>query len=626
MDDRKASDLIEELRKGRDQSKSVTEELTDINSFLKQQTAYLRLNTRASEVLGISLKTSQTSMKSLSAGFGAIDNELQQLKQNFSDLFTTNVAQVAGNKFASAAMKELGGDLKALVPVTTANTVRLALFQAGLERNSESLSLFLARSEILGENLEQVTFNLRGLKNNLGLNDKTQVMLIDAVSTAAGTYKTSSESVLRGLLSLSNVLAVTNTRVNPETARLITLVQGMVDRVAPDALQTALEPLLTRGPESIRLAGALGVGAELQRLQAGVGSQAEQVENLQKILKAFVSFRDQFVSGDVQSNILTSDLIEKVTLLNLNQIETLRIAEQSIQQNKNNIEKIASINDAQLSVEKLMKHLFDGFSVLKNGIFLYLERLVDKWGPEALSKLGLIAAAVGVVVAGLAAVSLALAPIALLVGPLLTIAAGLLAMATSVVTLAFQNPGLIALGSLVSAFTPAGGIQSLMSQLWQQITGFMTTYMSISKAQIDKFVADATTYITSILPPGLVSGDWFKMIRDTVTDLEKSIVDALAPIAQDTDVLANDVRQQKFSDLENEARRYSMSHAKILSEIIKKSNRDLSVDMTAENARYEMVKQNLYLRTIAEQLERQSDLMMDTKFRWNNAKSGDGSK
>ena len=69
-----------------------------------------------------------------------------------------------------------------------------------------------------------------------------------------------------------------------------------------------------------------------------------------------------------------------------------------------------------------------------------------------------------------------------------------------------------------------------------------------------------------------------------------------------------------------------MSHAQILSEIIKKSNRDLSSDMTAENTRYELVKQNLYLRTIAEQLERQSDLMMDTKFRWNTAKSGDGSR
>ena len=642
MDDRKASELIDELRKSKDGVKDNTEQLTDLTSLLKQQNAYLRLNTRATEVLGINLGLTQTNLKTITAGFRVLKNEFSNITDSIKNIYNATVVPAVirnnqamtaqrqqnleilkriGTDILNASLNELNGSVKDLIPVSTGNIVRLALFQAGLERNSESLGRFLARSELLGENLEEVTFNIRNLTNSVGLNSVGQNVLIDAVSLAAGTYKTSTESVLKGLTKLSKVMAVVNARVNPETTKLLGLLQGMVDRIAPESIATALGPLLTQGAESLRVAGTLGVAPEMQRIQAGTGPMSQQIQDVQRIMRAFVGLRDQFATQDVESNILLAEVIEKLTNLDLEQIESLRIAERAIQENKYNQQQLASLNDAQLSVSKILAHMFDAFQIIKDQALLFLGKLSDKFGPETLAKIGVVAAGVGVLSVLLAGMTVIFGGVLLLLSPLAIILSAILSATVAIATFMFSGGsfgGMILKGvyAIIEIFTGGAITKTLFGWMFGVVTGPITNAVQGLGSQIK-----------GMLPPYLTSGQIFDDLLDGIDNMSDLFIKPTGPTSktsEHTGDLAELARQEEARREKDSIGAYASKHAKILGELIRMSTRqDVSDDMLALTAQASRVELNMKVGNLIDEMILQNNLIRSGNS-GNPFSSGDG--
>jgi len=639
MDNNIARQLIDELKKANEHLEDLTRKtMTETEKLLKRQTEFLRLNINASELLGMDIGATTASLGTVKAATETLVKETINSYNNYGQNTSLLVeAQRVASEIFKTSVGNLTGPVEDLVPVVTANSTKMAIFQAGLEKNSKGIGKFIARSELLGEDIEQMSFQLRGLTQSVGLSNFGQTNLAVAIANSAKTYNTSTSKLLESMTRLASVMAVANTKVNPETAKLFAQIQGMTDRLAPDALETALGPLMNMGAESIRIAGTVGVADEMRKLQQGQAS----VEDIQRVLRAFVDLRETFVTGSYEGDVIGAEIVSKLTTLDVSQIEMLGIAEEAIEQNKNQIQKIASLGDAQKSLQTVLAHMSDIGEALQNKALVYLERIVNFVGAETLAKLSVIAIALG----GLLILFTVIAGVVSLLVPLFGLIVGVMKFLFTKVLIALLPLGLMAyvlyiiysgISGLLRAIPVIGDF--LADAFEAAVMGAITTVKDMivwAFGQLGQLIWSSIQWlgnwilnaITSIMPAwmvntvNLVGG----VVKDVTDILDKLPTKPEVETEKNTRVLADVSKKEEFRRDRDRISKYAAEHASILASIIRSSTRqDLGDDMLAVNAYAEQVKQNAKLEALVDGIYSQNELIRLKNLRWGSNSSGDG--
>lgn len=644
---RKASEATARLTKIQEKAATVTGALQEA---IEMQTKLSEFNLKATELLGMNLGGVTNTIDGLT-GFSKVFDEYMMTStatteqflgatltmgrtvNDFSENLPKNINEFAeltghhidrlGNNLIITSEKFLGGAsqqaaaTRDLIPVATATAAKFALFEAGLEKNSAGLGRFLVRAELLGQDIGGMSRNVRSLTNSLSLTARQQAFFAQSVEDSAKTYKASSESVLEAMTRAAETISIANFQGNAQTNKLFTQIQAMTDRIAPEALTTALAPLFTQGVESLAVAGRLGVRDQLQRIQQGTGT----VEDFQQIAQAFSDFRDQFMTGQsYEGDVIGAQIVSQLSTLTTEQINMLEAANQAIEQSKANNEEVATLNDATVNLSTIMKHMDDAITMLRDKALIFLQELTDKYGADTIAKLGLIAAAVGIVVTVLGVIGAVIGGVMLVLGPIFGAIAAAFSLIVSIVTTI--GPILATLTALIGptlgvlegigrffGFSVFGTLWDGMKSLFMGLLGKIGDFFIWLYNQIP-FVSEIEALATGMFAPDAPPNP-----------AEKETADS-------TRILADEVESRQNEKLLERAATFSSQHASLLDQLIKISNRqDVQDDMMAENAQRERIKLNMLVGNLVTEMTLQNDMLgssrMNSYFRLMNA--GDGS-
>lgn len=651
--------LIDELKKASETTARLTkvqEKAAKVSGALQEavemQTKLSEFNLKATELLGMNLGGVTNTIDGLT-GFSKVFDEYMMTStanteqfltasltmgrtvNDFSENLPKNINEFAeltghhidrlGNNLIVTSEKFLGGAsqqaaaTRDLIPVATATATKFALFESGLERNSAGLGRFLVRADLLGQDIGSMSRNVRSLTNNLSLSARQQAFFAQAVEDSAKTYKASSESVLEAMTRASETISIANFQGNAQTNKLFAQIQSMTDRIAPEALTTALAPLFTQGVESLAVAGRLGVRDQLQRIQQGTGS----VEDFQQIAQAFSDFRDEFMTGQsYESDVIGAQIVSQLSTLSAEQINMLEVANQAIEESKTNNEQIASLNDATTNLSTILKHMDDAVTMLRDKALVFLQELTDKYGAATIAKLGLIAAAVGIVVTVLGVIGVVIAALSSVITPIVVGIGAVLGVIGSLVG---------AIASVFAAFPIITSVLGGLSFLLDWILGFFGGGLFPSIWDGIKWVFGQ---VIDVMKEALI---WLYNQIPFIDDIEAMATGVFTPdappnpaekeTADHTRILADEVESRQNEKLLERAATFSSQHASLLNQLIKISGRqDIQDDMTAENAQRERIKLNMLVGNLVTEMTLQNDMLgssrMNNYFRLMNA--GDG--
>lgn len=671
----RSKELIDSLKKSYEHTKELArmqQNATKVNQELakaiQEQSKLAQFNLKASELLSINLGGLTTTFdtftgvsksfdKFMESNKGAVDTTLAgihplitEVRQTalaipenitqFTDLTAAHIDRI-GSNLIIVAQKSLGAAeanaaaSRDLIPVVTATATRMALFESGLEKNSAGLGRFLARADLLGQNMQAMAGQFRSMSNALDLNNAQQTLFAQSVENSAKTYKSSSESILAALERFSSTMAVANAKNNVETSKLFTQIQAMTDRIAPEALSTALAPLFSQGVESLAVAGRLGVRDQLQRIQSGGGS----VEDFQQIVEAFSNLKDQFMTGaSYESDVIGAQILEQLSTLTAEQVNMLQVANKSIEEAKGNTQQIAKLSDATSTLNAIMKHVDDAITELKNKGLMFLQALADKFGPETLAKIGLIAAAIGTVVTVIGTIGAILGPFLAVMTPLF------LALKTLLVTLVpliiSFLPLIIMVGILYKLVSGVfSGLNWLLSWVGLDLGSLIMDGFKMVLDWVMWGLGKAFDFIIWALSQIPLLGDVIVFVKDSIGSISEFVTGALTPVpgggpganpgqqtAGNTAELAEQARRAKAKDLKDFVNAYTSNHAMILNDLIKESLReDIRGDLSAESAQEARTRLNMLMESTLTELTVQNEFLLSGRFReYGGGKSGAG--
>lgn len=123
----------------------------------------------------------------------------------------------------------------------------MALLETGLERNSLALGQTVARSAVLGENIQMLTGSFRDLKLSFALNRSDLDSMSQVIERSAYTYKTSTTELTKEMASLAQKIAVMGMSGAMESNEAIIEALAMTQRTSPGVLQGVLGDLLSTG-------------------------------------------------------------------------------------------------------------------------------------------------------------------------------------------------------------------------------------------------------------------------------------------------------------------------------------------------------------------------------------------
>lgn len=499
----------------------------------------------------------------------------------------------AGRSFGSAAVRQAEAS-KQFVPVVTELATRMAIFDSGLENYSLQLGNYFARSELLGEDLGEVAKTVRGLTTTLALSKREQFILTKAVEDFAMTYKTTNQSLIQSMGELADTMAIANVTNNKNTTELFAKIQAMTNRLAPDALESALGPLFKSGAESIGLAAQLGIREQANALVQGTANEQDVLE----IIDAFLARRDSVTMTDsYEGAVIGASIAEQLTTLNAGQLNTLEIAREAILEGMNTTREVASVNDGLSTIDGILKTMSSALEQLKLESIKFLTTLAEDLGPKNLEKIGQILVIVGAIGTVVALLGLIVLPIMSLVGFLAPIATAILTSTSFF--------GLVTL-SLTAWLADAMGWLEDVKQWFKDI--LPSWIKSPIKALIEAFKSEPEKD-----PPA-----------PPPNPTEVGTNEHTATTAKNTTLLADAQNDRDRFELRRKANEYAESHAKILGDLLKASTRiDSLKDEDSRQSYYESKKLNKLMETLVTEIVIQNDIIRAGK-RTSAFSTGDG--
>lgn len=178
-----------------------------------------------------------------------------------------------GIKFEEGYKSLISGTL----PLSTRMQATTALVEAGLERNSAVLGQSVARSAVLGENIQMLTASFRDLKVVLNLNRTELDSMSQVIERSAYNYKTSTTELTREIATLSRQMAVLGMSGAMKSNEAIVEAIAMTQRATPGVLQEVLGELVSGGTGGLGTSLMRGLEDLASRLVSNQITSPEQI-------------------------------------------------------------------------------------------------------------------------------------------------------------------------------------------------------------------------------------------------------------------------------------------------------------------------------------------------------------
>ena len=432
----------------------------------------------------------------------------------------------------SRAVTAAAQSFEDVVPGQAAMATKMALVNNGLENNAEGLGMFLARSKVLGENIEAMAGNLRTLRNTLVLGQDQEASFADAIGDFAKTYRTSSESLVQALQRNAETLALAGAAGGEQTQKLMTQLMAMSDREAPQQMEKILSQMFGSGMESIQRMAVLGVGEEAQRIMSGGGD----ISDMKAILQAITDMKDSVVgqgNDAIVGNEILKSILGGMTVADANNAQTLlgildRQEEQVIQN--------AGMKDVMTGMYTLFQMVEGGITQVATFIGGLAEKLFNLLGPYVMQLVGIFLSVFAVV--------RALGPIVGLLKTILSISRIMQALALLRTTvLGTMGWWIVAIAAAITAVAAYFGFLSDKTEENEENTAVVAN--KVKKEEAESFQNKLEEYNNRA---NAALNDLIKMAAKSDVDQEMTSLGAAAQQEQNNRYLAEvltELREQK---------------------------------------------------------------------------------
>jgi len=221
---------------------------------------------------------------------------LSQVKFGTIAFILKSVADQIGQYQASLASlgfldsaRFLKTSIDSAIPSITDLSVKSTILSLGLEDNIQGIGKYLARSELLGENTQNIANSIRSFTLSFGLTTSEQATFTKTIADSALRYNTSTEKLTESVASFAEKISISSMLGNASTLKAFTSLESQVQRFLPSGtLEKFFGPFLSGGLETQGETAFLGIEDSIRRLTSleGVQDPMKSFEDLRSVISS----------------------------------------------------------------------------------------------------------------------------------------------------------------------------------------------------------------------------------------------------------------------------------------------------------------------------------------------------
>lgn len=269
-----------------------------------------RRGRRSTDQLGNSIDrltaVNETLVESLDRSLSNLGQSLQPTFSKVTDL-QQQLLQFGFNKPMETARKLQIAE----VPGLTNLAVTTALVRTGLDRNSQSIGKYLARSELLGENINIVADSILGLSDSLALSKESQSNLVQSLYDSAKTYNVSTEYLIEAVRKFSDQLPAQAVLGNKNLIEALGEFAAMLGPGGKEIVDKAIMPFLKSGFDAdLTRSIQLGIYETVERLNDSSRSVDQMLVDLQELVTTSSRTGSEFLGSIGSARVVSANFKE----------------------------------------------------------------------------------------------------------------------------------------------------------------------------------------------------------------------------------------------------------------------------------------------------------------------------